>query len=118
MKWLRFGALVMGFLFGTIFLIFIIGKGFDGIPGLYDALLLLFGPVTMILGTIIALKWEIVGGIWLIIGAVITSILFGIKLYERPMNLVITSLVYPIPMLIAGILWLAHSSQTREYEKV
>jgi len=39
-------------------------------------------------------------------GGIIIAILFGIRLFETPLRLLVTFLAYPFPMLLAGSLWL------------
>ena len=47
----------------------------------------------------------------MIAGGVATGILFAIRLIGRPMDLLGTFLVYPLPMLVAGVLWVLHEAK-------
>ena len=115
MNWMRYTALGIGIAFGVFFLTFAIGEGisgdFGGIPGPDDSVLLLFGPISLIAATAVAWKHERIGGWWLIAGGIITGILFTIRLTDKPMNLLWISLVYPLPMLVAGALWVLHAAK-------
>ena len=115
MNWMRYTALGIGIAFGLLFLTFAIGEGisegFGGIPSPKDCVAMLFGPISMIIATAVAWKRERIGGWWLIIGGIVTGILFSIRLIDRPMNLLVTSLVYPLPMLVAGVLWVLHTAK-------
>jgi len=112
MNWMRYTALGIGIAFGLLFLAFAISEGLSGdlggIPSPKDCALLLFGPISLIAATAVAWRHERVGGWWLIIGGIITVILFTINLIDRPMNLLRVFLVYPLPMLVAGVLWVLH----------
>jgi len=113
MRWVRWTALGIGMAFGSLFLVAgILSLVFDaeaGPPSPSDWVILLFGPVSLIAATCIAWKYERIGGLWLLIGGIIVAILFGIRLFETPLRLLVTFLVYPFPMLIAGLLWLIHA---------
>jgi len=113
MNWLRYTALGIGVAFSAFFLTFAIGEGiggdFGGIPGPDDSVLLLLGPISLIAATAVAWWRERTGGWWLIVGGIVTTIVFTIDLIDRPMNLLWTFLVYPLPMLVAGVLWVLHA---------
>ncbi len=111
MKWMRYSALGIGIAFGLLFLIFALGEGFKGIPNLQDCILLLFGPISMIVATAVAWKHERIGGWWLITGGIIAGILFTARLIDQPTNLLWTFLAYPLPMLVAGVLWVLHEAK-------
>jgi len=108
---MRYTALGIGIVFGLLFVTFAIGEGFKGIPSPQDCILLLFGPIAMIAATAVAWNHERIGGRWLIIGGIIIGILFTIRLIDRPVNLLWTFLVYPLPMLVAGVLWVLHAKK-------
>ena len=112
MNWMRYAALGIGIAFGLLFLTFGIGEGisqgFGGVPGPMECVLLLCGPISMIVATAVAWWHERAGGWWLIIGGIITAILFTIDLIDRPMDLLKTFLIIPLPMLVAGVLWVRH----------
>jgi len=110
-KWMRYSALGIGIAFGLLFLTFAFGEGFRSIPNLQDCILLLFGPVSMIAATTVAWKHERIGGWWLITGGIITGTIFTARLIDRPTNLLWTLLVYPLPMLLAGVLWVLHEAK-------
>ena len=116
MKWMCYTALGIGIAFGLLFLVFGIGEGisegFGGIPSPKDCVLLLFGPISMIAATATAWKHEQIGGWWLIVGGIVTTVLFTISLIDRPKNLLVTSLVYPLPMLVAGALWVLYAAKS------
>jgi len=113
---MRYTALGIGIAFSLLFLTFGIGEGisegFEGIPSLQDCVIFLFGPISMIAATATAWKHERIGGWWLIVGGIITGILFTIRLIDTPMRLLATSLVYPLPMLVAGALWVLHAAKS------
>ena len=117
MNWMRYTALGIGIAFGLLFLTFGISEGFGGIPSPEDCILLLFGPVSMIIATAVAWKHERIGGWWLIIGGIVTGILFSIRLIDNPIHLLLTFLIYPVPMLIAGILWVLHATKAAKEAK-
>ena len=112
MNWMRYTALGIGIAFGLLFLTFGIGEGisqgFGGIPSPMECVLLLCGPISMIVATAVAWGHERAGGWGLIIGGIITAILFTVDLIDRPMNLLKTFLIIPLPMLVAGVLWVRH----------
>jgi len=110
-KWMRYSALGIGITFGLLFPTFAFDEGFRNIPNLQDCILLLFGPVSMIAATAVAWKHERIGGWWLITGGIITGILFTARLIDQPTNLLWTLLVYPLPMLVAGVLWVLHKAK-------
>jgi len=114
MYWMRYTALGIGITFGILFLFFAIVEGlsggFGGIPSPRDCALLL-GPISMIAATTVAWNHQRIGGWWLITGGIVTGILFTISLMARPMNLLWTLLVYPMPMLVAGALWVLHAKK-------
>jgi len=116
MKWMRHTALGIGIAFGVFFLTFAIGEGisegFGGIPGPRDCAIFLFGPISMIVATAVAWWRERTGGWWLIVGGIVTTILFTIRLIDRPMNLLRIFLIIPLPMLVAGILWVLHAAKS------
>jgi len=118
MKWMRYTALGIGIAFGVLFLTFAIGEGisgdFGGIPDPGDSVLLVCGPISLIAATAVAWKHERIGGWWLIVGGIVTTIFFTIDLINRPMNLLWISLVYPLPMLVAGVLWVLHTAKFAE----
>ena len=111
-KWMRYSALGIGIAFGLLFLTISIGEGisegFGGIPAPEDCVIFLFGPISMIAATAVAWKHERIGGWWLITGGIVIGILFTIRLIDRPMNLLRTFLILPLPMLVAGVLWVLH----------
>ena len=111
MNWMRYTALGIGIAFGLLFVTFAIGEGFKGIPSPQDCVLLLFGPISLIAATAVAWNHERIGGWWLIIGGIVIGILFTIRLIDRPVNLLWTFLAYPLPMLVAGALWVLHAAK-------
>ena len=111
MNWMRYTATGIGIVFGILFVIFAIGEGLGGNPNPQDCVLLLLGPISMVAGTAVAWRHERIGGWWLIAGGVTTGILFTIRLIGRPMDLLGTFLVYPLPMLVAGVLWVLHEAE-------
>lgn len=108
---MRYTALGIGITFGLLFLTFALGEGFKGIPNPQDCVLLLFGPISMIVATAVAWKRERIGGWWLITGSIVTGTLFTARLIDRPTNLLWTLLVYPLPMLVAGVLWVLREAK-------
>ncbi len=111
-------ALGIGIAFGLLFLVFAFGEGFgeyfSGAIGLRDYVLLVCGPVSMILATAIAFKRERIGGWWLVIAGIVSTVLFTFELFDVFRMLLITLLVYPVPMVIAGFLFLLHDVKTSE----
>jgi len=110
-KWMRYTALGIGIAFGLLFLTFALGEGFRSIPNLQDCILLLFSPASMIVATAVAWKHERIGGWWLITGGIITGTLFTARLIDQPTNLLWTFLAYPLPMLVARVLWVLHKAK-------
>ncbi|MBE9513580.1 MAG: hypothetical protein IMY83_00920 [Chloroflexi bacterium] len=80
------------------------------IPGPRDCVLLL-GPVSLIAATAVAWKHERLDGWWLVAGGVSTAVLFMVDLADRPMEFLWILLVCPLPMLVAGVLWLCHAAK-------
>jgi hypothetical protein len=121
MNWMRYTALGIGAAFGLLFLIFAIGEGisegFRNLPSPYESVIMVFGPISMIAATAVAWWHERIGGWWLIVGGIITAVLFTIKLIDSPMQLLLTSLIYPVPTLIAGILWVLHAAKATKTAK-
>ena len=113
MKWMRYTALGIGTAFGLLYLTVAVLALLFGtepsLPSFSDWMILLFGPLSLILATAVALKYERIGGWRLLTGGVIIAILFGSRLFETPLRLLVTFLAYPFPMLIAGKLWLIHA---------
>ena len=122
MKWMRYTALGIGIAFGLLFLTFGIVEGinggFGGIPILQDCILLLLGPISMIAATAVAWWHERIGGWWLIAGGIVIGILFTIRLIDRPTDLLWIFLVYPLPMLVAGALWVLHAVKSTKTAKL
>jgi uncharacterized membrane protein HdeD (DUF308 family) len=114
---MRYTALGIGTAFGLLYLtVGVLSLLFEtepSLPSLSDWVILLSGPFSLIVATGVAWKYEQVGGWWLLTGGVTIAILFGIRLFETPMRLLVTFLVYPLPMLIAGKLWLIHAFKSR-----
>lgn len=112
MNWMRYAALGLGVVFGLLFLIFAFGEGFgeyfSGATGLRDYILLACGPVSMILATLVAIKRERIGGWWLVVAGIVSTVLFTFELFDMPQTLILTLLVYPVPMVVAGFLFLLH----------
>lgn len=117
MNWMRYAALGIGIAFGILFVTLVIGEGLGGILSPGDCVLLLSGPISMIAATAVAWRHEWIGGWRLIAGGVITGILFTIRLIGRPMDLLWTFLVYPLPMLVAGVLWVLHEAKSAKAPK-
>ena len=117
----RYTALGIGVAFSSFFLTFAIGEGlsgdFGGIPGARDSITMVCGPISMIAATAVAWKHERIGGWWLIVGGIVTTILFTIDLINRPMNLLRTLLIIPLPMLVAGVLWVLHATKSAKTVK-
>jgi len=122
MNWMRYTALGIGAAFGLFFLIFGIGEGisegFGGIPSPHESVIMVFGPISMIAATGVAWWHERIGGWWLIGGGIVIAVLFTIKLIDSLMQLLLTSLIYPVPMLIAGILWVLHTAKATKMAKL
>ncbi|MCD6567958.1 MAG: hypothetical protein J7K94_04390 [Dehalococcoidia bacterium] len=118
MNWMRYTALGIGIAFGLLFLVFAFGEGFgeyfSGATGLRDYILLACGPISMILATLVAIKRERIGGWWLVIAGIISTVLFTFELFDVPETLLITLLIYPVPMVVAGFLFLIHDVKTAE----
>ena len=110
MKWMRYTALGIGTAFGLLYLtvgvLSLLFEAEPSLPSFSDWMILLFGPLSLILATAVALRYERIGGWWLLTGGVIIATLFGIRLFETPLRLLVTFLVHPFPMLLAGSLWL------------
>lgn len=121
MKWMRYTALGIGIAFGVLFLTFAIGKGisgdFGGIPDPKDSALLACGPISLFAATAVAWWHERTGGWWLIAGGIVTGTLFAIRLIDSPISLSWTFLVYSLPMLVAGILWVLHAAKSAKAVK-
>ena len=121
MNWMRYTALGIGAAFGLLFLVFGIGEGisegFRNLPSSYESVIMAFGPVSMIAATGVAWKRERLRGWWLSVGGIVTAVLFTIKLIDSPMQLLLTSLVYPLPMLVAGALWVLHAAKATKMAK-
>jgi len=71
----------------------------------------LFGPISLIAATAVTWKYEQIGGWWLIAGGIVTGVLFTIRLIDRPMNLLWILFIYPLPMLVARVLWVLHAAR-------
>jgi len=123
-KWIRYSAFGIGIVFGLLYLT-------AGIFNLFwemelntlrisDWIILIFGPLSLIVMTCIAGRFERVSGWWLLVSSIITAVLFSIRLWETPLRLLITFLVYPFPMFIAGLLWLidSYTKQDSSIDKI
>ena len=108
MKWIRLIALTIGITFGLIYIISFLPDFFNGlIPiRLSNIVLLFFGPILILIGTAVALKFERIGGWILIIGGIINLLWIGSMLTSSDFLFGSTLLV--IPMLIIGGLWLSY----------
>jgi hypothetical protein len=115
-NFMRRTGLGIGIAFGIFFLTFAIGEGisgdFGGVPGPRDSIPLICGPISLIAATAVAWKHERLGGWWLIVGGIIAGILFTVRPMDRPMNLLWIFLIYPLPMLVAGVLWVLHAAKS------
>lgn len=114
MKNMRTGAILVGAIFGGIFLFLFIIENYANPCALLasmrvlDALLLMTGPFTLIFATLVGLKFERFAGYWLIAGGFITAALLAVRLSDRPVELLLMGLILVVPMLIEGSLWLKH----------
>jgi hypothetical protein len=108
MKWIRLLALTIGLTFGLVYLISFLPDFFNGlIPiRLSNIVFLFFGPIMILTGTSVALKFERIGGWILIIGGIINLLWIGSMLTSSDFLFGATSLV--IPMLVIGGLWLSY----------
>lgn len=112
MKWMRYTAFGIGIAFGSVFLLFNLEGPFDHVPGFWETLPLLTGPVTLLLASLVGLKFEKVAGWLLVAGAAATAFLFTTREVRgaggAPQVAVIV-VVFCLPMLCSGVLWLAHA---------
>jgi uncharacterized membrane protein HdeD (DUF308 family) len=112
MRKTRTGALIVGIIFGPINLFSFICETYEHRDhalkemGIIDVVLLIAGPITLILATLLGLKHERFAGYWLITGGLITAALFAVWVARTPTNFLIALLVLIGPMLVEGWLWL------------
>ena len=102
MKWVRLIALTIGITFGLIYLTSFLPDFFNGlIPiRLSNIVFLLFGPIMILSGTLVALKFERIGGWILIIGGIINLLWIGSMLISS--DFLFSTLLLVIPMFIIG----------------
>jgi hypothetical protein len=102
MKWVRLIALTIGITFGLIYLISFLLDFFNGlIPiRLSNIIFLFFGPIMILTGALIALKFERIGGWILIIGGIINLLWIGSMLTSS--DFLFSALFLVIPMFIIG----------------
>ncbi len=112
---MRTGAILIGVIFGGLFLFFFIAESYAdrgaGLANLRisDALLLIAGPISFVCATLLGLKFERPAGYWLVTGGLVTAVLLAIRLSERLGEFLVMGLIIVIPMLIEGGLWLKHA---------
>lgn len=118
MKWMRRTALGIGIAFGGAFIVIAIGEAIGGEPSgplkPSDIFLLATGPISIIIATCIAWKYERVGGWWLVIAGIINAILFAVRLSTLPWHprRLTVFLFFSLPLLVAGSLWLIHAANS------
>ena len=102
MKWIRFLALTIGLTFGLVYLISFLPDFFNGlIPiRLSNIIFLFFGPIMILTGTSVALKFERIGGWILIISGIINLLWIGSMLISS--DFLFSALLLVIPMFIIG----------------
>lgn len=111
MKWMRYAAFAIGMVFGSVFLILNLGTPIDHIPGLWESLPLLTGPVTLFVASVVGLKFEKAAGWSLVAGAAATAFLFTVQSHgaDDGQRLAAIVAIFCLPMLFSGVLWLAHA---------
>ncbi len=117
MKWMRYAAFAIGFLFGSVFLLFNLGGQMQKRPTLWETLLLLTGPVSLLLASLIGLKFEKVAGWWLLVGAAATAVLFIARqslAWPEVQRLVTIIAIFCLPMLCSGLLYLTHAYEQQQ----
>ena len=113
MKWTRYAAFAIGFVFGSVFLFFNLATPLQRIPGFWETLTLLTGPVTLLVASVVGLWFEKLAGWWLLTGAAATAVLFvALRAHagSDPQKLVVIVAIFCLPMLCSGLLWLAHAN--------
>lgn len=105
MKRLRVGAITLGIVVGSFFLVCFIGDTWEFRATAWplnrrDSTMLLAGPVTIFLATIIGLKHERWAGYLLAGSGIINAVLFAQR------NLIAALLLLTVPTLVAAWMWL------------
>ena len=110
MKWSRYAAFAIGILTGTVFLFYL--EMPPNRPDTWEAMTLLSGPVTLVVASVVGLKFEKLAGWWLLAGALVTAVLLCIQLvpwHPGLAALLIVPAIFCMPMLFSGLLWLSHA---------
>ncbi|MGH9521517.1 MAG: hypothetical protein ACRD3E_03175, partial [Terriglobales bacterium] len=79
MRWRRYAAFLVGVLSGSVFLV-ILEMPPTWTPDFWEALTIGTGPVTLVVASVVGLKFEKVAGWWLLAGAVATAVLLFAQL--------------------------------------
>ncbi len=105
MNWMRYLAITIGVVFGALYVVFGLAPAQRAIsPG--DILLILSVPVSLVLATVVGLKFERLAGWWQIVAAVAAAVQLVIRKYGDPLAMLMAIAVLCLPMLCAGLLWL------------
>ena len=121
MNWMRYTAFAIGAVFGSLFLLFNLGTPLQRIPGFWETLTLLCGPLTLLAASFLGLKHERFAGWWLLAGAAATAVLFVVQLLPwRPglARMLMVVAVFCLPMLCSGLLWLTHANAQPDGSKL
>ena len=111
MKWTRYAAFAVGVLSGLVFLLLLETPPTWSMD-FWEAVTLLTGPVTLIVASLVGLKFEKVAGWWLLAGAAATAILLVVQLKPWQPGLstmLLLPAIFCTPMLFSGLLWLVHA---------
>ena len=108
MKWLlfilRWFSRLTGFMVMGILILFILGEGVKCLS-LTEGIMFLFFPLSVALGFVIALRWEIIGGIVSIAGLIIFYILNLIMVGQLPKGPFFILFTVPaVTFIISGLL--------------
>lgn len=112
MKWTRYAAFIIGLLSGAVFLFYVLTPpNWSG--DLWEVMTVLAGPVTLVVASLVGLKFEKVAGWWLLAGAAVTATLICKQLvpwHPGITALIVVPGIFCVPMLFSGLLWLVHAN--------
>lgn len=111
MKWTRYAAFTIGLISGAAFLAYVESPP-NWHPDRWETITLLAGPVTLVVASLVGLKYEKLAGWWLLSGAAATAALLLMQLVPWDpgvIALVLVPVIFCSPMVFSGILWLAYA---------
>jgi uncharacterized membrane protein HdeD (DUF308 family) len=112
MNWMRYLAIGIGVVFGVLYVVFGVAPAQRAIS-FSDLLLIFCVPVSLVLATVVGLKFERLAGWWQIAAAVAAAVQLAIRKHGDPVAMLAAIALLCLPMVCAGLLWLSHARPKR-----